>query len=60
MLETVHLGLEAGCNLVISDLKNEIVELTGERAAEISNVVLFDLESPLNGNCYNPLDLVVE
>lgn len=60
MLETVHLGLEADCNLVISDLKNEIIELTGERAAEISNVVLFDLESPLNGNRYNPLDLVAD
>ncbi len=60
MLETVHLGLEAECNLIISDLKNEIVELTGERAAEVSNVLLFDLENPLNGNRYNPLDLVVD
>lgn len=60
MLETVHLGLEAGCNLVISDLKNEIIELTGERAAQVSQVVLFDLENPSNGNRYNPLDLVVD
>lgn len=60
MLETVHLGLEAGCNLVISVLKNEIIELTGKRAAEISNIVLFDLENPLNGNRYNPLDLVAD
>lgn len=59
MLETVHLGLEAGCNLIISDLKNEIVELTGKRAAQVSNVILYDLENPLNGNRYNPLDLVV-
>ena len=59
MLETVHLSLEAGCNLIISDLKNEIIELTGQRAAEVSNVVLYDLENPLNGNRYNPLDLMV-
>lgn len=60
MIPTTHLGLEAGCNLIISDLKNELIELTGEKAAEMSAVVLFDLEEPLKGNRYNPLDLVVK
>lgn len=60
MLETVHLGLEAACNLIISDLKNEIIELTGERADQVSNVVIYDLEDPLKGNRYNPLDIIVD
>lgn len=59
MIPTVHLCLEAGCNLIISDFKNELIDLTGERAAKVSNVVLYDLEEPLKGNRYNPLDLVV-
>ena len=60
MIPTTHLALEAGCNLIISDLKNELIELTGEKAAEVSEVVLYDLVDPLKGNQYNPLDLVVK
>lgn len=60
MLQTLHLNLEAECNLIISDQKNEIIELTGDKAAEKSTVVLYDFEEPLKGNRYNPLDLIVE
>ncbi|MDO5334474.1 MAG: type IV secretory system conjugative DNA transfer family protein [Coriobacteriia bacterium] len=59
LLPTMHLCLEAGYGMVVSDVKNELFELTSDRARERGRVVLLDLENPLRGDRYNPLQLIV-
>lgn len=58
-LETLHLSLAAGYNLIVSDIKNEMLELTGDKASELGKVIVFDLENPTFGNRYSPLQIIV-
>lgn len=59
-LETLHLCLAAGWNVIVSDIKSELIELTGEKAAETAKVILFDLENPTKGQRFNPLQMIVD
>lgn len=60
VLETLHLCLAAKHNVIVTDIKNELVELTGDKASETARVFLLDLENPLRGQQYSPLDIIVD
>lgn len=50
-----------GWNVVVSDVKNEIIELCGNEVASRGYaVLLFDVQHPLRGHRYNPLRLVCD
>lgn len=60
MLPALHLAVEAGFNVIVSDIKSELYELTANKVSEKAEVVLLDLESPMKGNQYNPLEIITE
>lgn len=60
LLPTLHLAFEAGFNVIVLDIKSELYELTSDKASEKANTVLLDLESPMKGNRYNPLEIITE
>lgn len=60
LLPTLHLAVEAGFNVVVSDIKSELYELTANKVSEKAEVVLLDLESPMKGNRFNPLEIITE
>lgn len=50
-----------GWNVVVSDVKNEIIELCGDEVASRGYaVLLLDVQHPLRGHRYNPLRLVCD
>lgn len=52
---------EGGWNVVVSDVKNEIIELCGDAvAARGYEVLLLDVQRPARGHRYNPLRLVCD
>lgn len=52
---------EGGCNVVVSDVKNELVELCGAAVAERGySVMLLDTQRPTRGHRYNPLQLIAD
>lgn len=60
VIPTIHLMAEYGSNLVISDVKNELIELLGDGLEELGyEVLLLDLQHPRRGHRYNPLQIVV-
>lgn len=60
LLPTLHLAIEAGFNVIVSDIKSELYELTANKVSEKAEVVLLDLESPMKGNRFNPLEIITE
>jgi len=59
-LPTIDLISEAGKNLVITDLKGELEELTaGELKARGYELFRLNLVDPLQGDRYNPIELVL-
>lgn len=60
LLPTLHLAVEAGFNVIVSDIKSELYELTANKVSEKAEVVLLDLESPMKGNRFNPLEIITE
>lgn len=60
LLPTLHLSFEAGFNVIVSDIKSELYELTASKASEKATVVLLDLDSPMKGNRFNPLEIITE
>lgn len=52
---------EGGWNVVVSDVKNELVELCGDAVeARGYRVLLLDVQHPARGHRYNPLGLVCD
>lgn len=52
---------EGGWNVVVSDVKNELIELCGDAvAARGYKVLLLDVQRPARGHRYNPLKLVCD
>lgn len=48
-------------SLLVSDVKNELIELTGEELERRGyNVLLLDTQHPMRGHRYNPLQLLVD
>lgn len=60
LMPTLHLAVEAGFNVIVSDIKSELYELTANKVSERAEVVLLDLESPMKGNRFNPLEIITE
>lgn len=59
-LDLLTYGKE-GVNVVVSDVKNELVELCGDALAERGyKVLLLDVQHPLRGDRFNPLKLVCD
>lgn len=60
VIETIHLMAEYGSNLIISDIKNELLELLGDGLEAMGyTVLLLDLQNPRRGHRFNPLQIVV-
>lgn len=52
---------EGGWNVVVSDVKNELLELCGEAlGARGYEVLLLDVQRPTRGHRYNPVKLVLD
>lgn len=52
---------EGGWNVVVSDIKNELIELCGDAVrARGYSVLLLDVQRPARGQRYNPLKLVCD
>lgn len=60
VLQTLHLCMAAGWNLIVTG-KNELLELTGEKAVDLGySRVVFDLKGYPGASGFNPLDLITE
>lgn len=59
VLETLHLLMASKWNIIATG-KDELLELTGEKAEEVGyEVFVLDLNGYPGASCFNPIDLVV-
>lgn len=60
VMPTIALASACGANIIVSDVKNELVELMGDGLTTMGyDVRLLDLQAPRRGDRYNPIAQVV-
>lgn len=60
VLQTLHLAMAKGWNLIVTG-KEELLELTGEKAAELGyRCAVFDLRGYPGASGFNPVDLIAD
>lgn len=60
IINTLHLAIAKEWNLIVTG-KNELLELTGEKVAELGyRRIIFDLKGYPCASCFNPLELIVD